>query len=81
MDGVLFRCRVRGTTREGYRIRLSLNWAFARRADLILTDTALVCGDWIIPYAEIEKAYGMRGQGPIGPNEALVFDIKLIDVK
>lgn len=28
-----------------------------------------------------EKAYGMRGQGPIGPNEALVFDIKLIDVK
>lgn len=28
-----------------------------------------------------EKAYGVRGQGPIGPNEALVFDIKLIDVK
>ena len=28
-----------------------------------------------------EKAYGLRGQGPIGPNEALVFDIKLIDVK
>jgi FKBP-type peptidyl-prolyl cis-trans isomerase FklB len=28
-----------------------------------------------------EKAYGMRGQPPIGPNEALVFDIKLVDVK
>lgn len=28
-----------------------------------------------------EKAYGQRGQGPIGPNEALVFDIKLVDVK
>lgn len=28
-----------------------------------------------------EQAYGMRGQGPIGPNEALVFEIKLIDVK
>ena len=29
-----------------------------------------------------EKAYGMRGQAPvIGPNEALVFDIKLLDVK
>ncbi len=28
-----------------------------------------------------EHAYGMRGQGPIGPNEALVFEIKLIDVK
>ncbi|HRG14708.1 MAG TPA: FKBP-type peptidyl-prolyl cis-trans isomerase [Pseudomonadota bacterium] len=28
-----------------------------------------------------EQAYGMRGQGPIGPNEALVFEIKLVDVK
>ncbi len=28
-----------------------------------------------------EQAYGMRGNGPIGPNEALVFEIKLIDVK
>ena len=28
-----------------------------------------------------EHAYGLRGQGPIGPNEALVFEIKLIDVK
>jgi FKBP-type peptidyl-prolyl cis-trans isomerase FklB len=28
-----------------------------------------------------EQAYGMRGQGPIGPNEALVFEIKLMDVK
>lgn len=28
-----------------------------------------------------EKAYGERGQGPIGPNEALIFDIRLIAVK
>ncbi len=28
-----------------------------------------------------DQAYGMRGQGPIGPNEALVFEIKLVDVK
>jgi FKBP-type peptidyl-prolyl cis-trans isomerase FklB len=28
-----------------------------------------------------EQAYGVRGQGPIGPNEALVFEIKLVDVK
>ena len=28
-----------------------------------------------------DLAYGLRGQGPIGPNEALVFDIKLVDVK
>jgi len=28
-----------------------------------------------------DMAYGLRGQGPIGPNEALVFDIKLVDIK
>jgi FKBP-type peptidyl-prolyl cis-trans isomerase FklB len=28
-----------------------------------------------------ELAYGIRGQGPIGPNEVLVFDINLLDVK
>jgi FKBP-type peptidyl-prolyl cis-trans isomerase FklB len=38
-------------------------------------------GDYWRVYLPPDKAYGMRGQGPIGPNEALVFDIKLIDVK
>jgi FKBP-type peptidyl-prolyl cis-trans isomerase FklB len=38
-------------------------------------------GDHWQVFLPSEKAYGMRGQGPIGPNEALVFDIKLIDVK
>ena len=28
-----------------------------------------------------EMAYGERGPRPIGPNQALIFDIKLIEVK
>ncbi|GJM09583.1 MAG: peptidyl-prolyl cis-trans isomerase Mip [Lysobacteraceae bacterium] len=32
---------------------------------------------WIPP----ELAYGERGQRPIGPNEALQFDIKLLEIK
>ena len=32
---------------------------------------------WIPP----EMAYGERGQRPIGPNEALQFDIKLLEIK
>ncbi len=60
MDDVLFRCRVRGTTREGDRVRLSLNWGLARWADLVLTDSDLVFGNWRLPYAEIEDAVLIR---------------------
>jgi len=28
-----------------------------------------------------ELAYGVRGQRPVGPNEALIFDINLVDIK
>lgn len=28
-----------------------------------------------------EMAYGVQGQGPIGPNEVLVFDVHLLDIK
>ncbi len=28
-----------------------------------------------------EMAYGVRGQRPIGPNEALQFDIHLLEIK
>jgi FKBP-type peptidyl-prolyl cis-trans isomerase FklB len=38
-------------------------------------------GDQWMVYLPAEHALGSRGQGPIGPNEALVFDIKLVDVK
>lgn len=74
MDGVLFRCRVRGTAREGYRVRLSLNWAFARRADLILTESELVCGDWAVPYAEVEDAVlvGVPVGGGLGEQKRLI---------
>src|SRR5262249_60296041 len=56
MPETIFQCGTKATWREGNRISFSLNWAFARRAKLVLTDTELVCGDWHIPYAEIEDA-------------------------
>lgn len=28
-----------------------------------------------------EMAYGVKGQGPIGPNEVLVFDVHLLEIK
>jgi hypothetical protein len=53
---VVYRCKTKATDREGDRLRWSLNWAFARRGELRLTDVAIQCGDWTIPYAEIDDA-------------------------
>ena len=38
-------------------------------------------GDHWQIFLPADQAYGMRGNGPIGQNQALVFEIKLIDVK
>jgi len=38
-------------------------------------------GDHWQIFLPADQAYGMRGNGPIGPNQALVFEIKLINVK
>ena len=39
-------------------------------------------GDYWRVYVPAEMAYGERGQPPrIGPNEALVFELKLVDIK
>ena len=56
MSDIIFQCSTKATSREDDRIRFSLNWAFARRATLVLTGQELVCGDWRIPYEEIKDA-------------------------
>jgi FKBP-type peptidyl-prolyl cis-trans isomerase FklB len=39
-------------------------------------------GDYWRVYVPADLAYGDRGQPPrIGPNEALVFELKLVDIK
>lgn len=63
---MFFRCRVRGTTREGDRVRLSLNWALAGWSDFAVTESALVWRGHQIPYAAIEDAMLVRVPIPQG---------------
>jgi hypothetical protein len=56
MSEIIRRFKTKATDKEGDRVRFSLIWAWARRADLVLTTDALICGDWRIPYTEIDEA-------------------------
>jgi len=53
---VLYKCMTKATTTEGGDICRSFNWVVSRRAMLKVTDEALVCSDWCIPYKDIDEA-------------------------
>lgn len=46
----------KATTREDNEPRYSHNWVTARRARFKIYDDRIVCGDWTIPFAEVEQA-------------------------
>ena len=46
----------KATTAEGENLRRSFNWVVARRSILKVMPDASVCGDWKIPYNQIDEA-------------------------
>ena len=64
MERPLYRCMTKATTAEGEELRHSLNWVMARRAILKVTSSALICGDWHIPYDQIDEAVLSSIWGP-----------------
>lgn len=50
----------KATTAEGDDIRRSANWVTARRGLLKVYDDHLTCGNWTIPYADVEEAVLFR---------------------
>ncbi len=55
-DDLLYRCYVKGTTSETEEPRRSQNWAKARRAWLRVYADRVECGDWVIPYGDVQHA-------------------------
>lgn len=47
---------VKATKKEGENIRCSLNWVLSRRGMLYVMSDSLKCGNWNIPYPEIDEA-------------------------
>ena len=56
MDKPLYWCMTKATTAEGEELRRSLNWVISRRGILKVMPDALVCGNWRIPYSQIDEA-------------------------
>ena len=56
MKKPLFKCMTKATTAEGDDLRRSWNWVTSRRGTLKVMPDALVCGDWRIPYDDIDEA-------------------------
>lgn len=71
MAETLYRCVTKATTAEGDDIRRSLNWVISRRAFLVLYADHLKCGDWIIPYGEIDEAVLFRVRQGLIPGYVL----------
>ena len=62
----------KATRAEGDGVRRSLNWAFSRRGFLEVRPDALACGDWLIPYDEIDEAVLYRVRQTLIPGYVLV---------
>jgi len=56
MAELLHKCMTKATTAEGDQRKYGPNWITSRRASLKIFDDHLECGNWDIPYSEIQNA-------------------------
>jgi hypothetical protein len=71
MSKLLYKCMTKATTTEGDNIRYSLNWVFSRRGFLQVFADHLECGNWVIPYSEIQEAVLVRTRQMLIPGYVL----------
>ena len=55
-DSPLHTCMTKAIIAEGDQLRTGPQWVTARRARLKLYDDHLKCGDWSVPYSDIQEA-------------------------
>lgn len=51
----LYKCWTKATNREIGEPRYSVNWIIARRGQFKISENELGCGNWKIPFNEVEK--------------------------
>jgi len=71
MGQLLHRCMTKATTAEGDDVRRSLNWVLSRRCTLKVFDDRLECGDWVVPYRDVDEAVLFRVRQMLIPGYVL----------
>ena len=66
-----YKCFCKATNREKGDPRYSHNWVAARRAFLKVYDDRIECGDWTIPYDEMERVHRFRIRSFLIPSSVL----------
>lgn len=52
----LYQCWCKATASEDLEPRYSHNWVLARRAQFLVFDNMVKCGDWCIPFDDVQEA-------------------------
>ena len=56
MSEILYKCMTKAIISDADQVRHSLEWVMSRRGILKVFSDRLECGDWVIPYNEINHA-------------------------
>lgn len=76
MPEALYQCMTKGIIADDVRTLGAPRWATARRGFLRVFSDHLECGDWIIPYEQIQEAQVHHGIGMIISGHLLVVRTK-----
>lgn len=57
-----YRCFCKATRDEDGSPRRSFNWVVARRGWFTIFDDRVECGDWTIPFSQVQQAIVYRGK-------------------
>ena len=71
---VKYKCFCKATNREVSAPRYSHNWAVAKRAFFKVFDDRIECGDWNIPFAQVESAHVYKTKQMFVPARVLQLD-------
>ena len=71
MTDLVHRCKTKAMVAEGDQTMASWRWAVSRRGTLKVFADRLECGDWSIPYTDIEESILRSGAGLLFPGYVL----------